>query len=125
MTVRLWHFLMIQVVLHLALYHTAKQSMRIIYLFFRRLRCSDEQSKLFLAILFLPGTFVHELSHFIFALVTTHRITGFSVLPVIETKSIRMGSVSYYHKHPILSLIVGIAPLFGGYIATTLIFLWI
>lgn len=125
MDIRIWYLLIIQIILLIALYRITLQSIGRIYVFFRRLRFSDGLSKLLLSIIFLPGTFVHELSHFVCALVTMHRVTGFTILPVLGTKGVRMGSVSYYPKHPILSLVVGIAPFFGGYFATALIYLWI
>ncbi len=67
--------------------------------------------RLLLKILFLfPGTFLHELSHYIAALVFG-RPAGFSVVPRISGDSLIFGSVKAGTRFRVFSSFIAIAPL--------------
>jgi len=83
----------------------------------------NDKSILFLvSFIYFPGTIIHELSHYIVALILNLHPREIQLLPVIEGNKVRLGHV-LYEKHPhdfIRSILVGIAPFLGG-----LISLWI
>jgi hypothetical protein len=85
-----------------------------VYRLFHRLTRSDHASKVLISIWYLVGTFVHELSHFFVALLLGHTVRSFSILPEFEHGGIKLGSVVYYKKDRFRSILVGIAPIFGG-----------
>ena len=68
----------------------------------------------FLAILYLPGTFLHEASHYIFAKLLGVPVGRFSLLPRFEGKGFVMGSVSIQKTDPLRETIIGIAPFVMG-----------
>jgi len=67
-----------------------------------------------LALFFLPGTIIHELSHFLAATVLFLRVRSFSIWPQWQNNHLKLGSVVYEKKDLLRSILVGIAPLFGG-----------
>ncbi len=62
-------------------------------------------------IFFLPGTFLHELAHYIVALILG-KAEGFSVWPKVEGGSFVFGSVKSRTRFKVLSSFIAIAPLF-------------
>lgn len=82
----------------------------------RKLKLSDTVIIYFVAFLYLPGTILHEISHYFFALILAMNPEEVSILPHIEKNHIRLGHV-LYRRHPsdfIRPIIVGIAPFFGA-----------
>lgn len=71
---------------------------------------------LIIALLYEPGTIVHELSHYFVALILNMHPQEVSIFPVIEEHKIRLGHVLYQRgKGDFLRpILVGIAPIFGG-----------
>ncbi len=67
-----------------------------------------------LAIIFLPGTIIHELSHLLVAGVLFIPVGELSVLPEIEEKGVKLGSVQIGHSDPLRRIIVGVAPVLVG-----------
>jgi hypothetical protein len=67
-----------------------------------------------MALLFFPGTFIHEVSHFLVALFLLVPVGNMHLLPVIEDDGIRLGSVSIANTDPIRRFLIGIAPLLIG-----------
>ncbi len=69
-----------------------------------------------MAFLYLPGTILHEISHYFFALLLAMNPEEVSILPHIEKNHIQLGHVTY-RKHAgdfIRPIIVGVAPFFGA-----------
>lgn len=69
-----------------------------------------------LSILYVPGTIVHELSHYFVALLLNMHPQEVSIFPVIDGHKVRLGHV-LYHKNKgdfIRPILVGIAPIFGA-----------
>lgn len=75
-----------------------------------------------LALIFLPGTLLHELSHFLAAEGLGVRAGGFTILPKDEGHGIKMGSVRVEKTDPIRSFFIGIAPLITGILFLSAIF---
>lgn len=67
-----------------------------------------------LAILFLPGTIIHELAHLLVAGVLLIPVGELSVLPEVEGESVKLGSVQIGQSDPIRMSLVGIAPVIFG-----------
>ena len=70
------------------------------------------------AILFLPGTFIHEMSHFLVALFLLVPIGQIELLPHRDGNEIKMGSVPIGKTDPIRRTLIGIAPVILGLIIT-------
>lgn len=66
------------------------------------------------AFLFLPGTLIHELSHFFMAKLLFVHAEEISLLPKLEGEMIKMGSVQIEQTDPVRKLLIGIAPLIVG-----------
>lgn len=69
-----------------------------------------------LSLVYLPGTIIHELSHYIAALLLGMHPYDVNIFPVIEAHKVRLGHVMYEkNKGDILRpILVGIAPFFGA-----------
>ncbi len=66
------------------------------------------------AILFLPGTFIHEMSHFLTALFLLVPVGQIELVPVIEENGVRMGSVPIGKTDIIRRTLIGVAPILFG-----------
>lgn len=67
-----------------------------------------------LSVLFLPGTFLHEVSHFFMAHLLRVPVGKMSLTPHIEEKSILMGSVSIAKTDIVRRFLIGVAPFVVG-----------
>lgn len=65
---------------------------------------------------FFPGTILHELAHFIAATILFLRVREIRVFPEFKDNYIRLGSVLYEKKDFVRGILVGIAPVFAGFI---------
>ncbi len=71
--------------------------------------------------LFLPGIFLHELSHYVMALVLRVNVGNFSMGPRKKGKDLVLGSVQVSGVGPLRHSLVGIAPLLFGSLAVLII----
>jgi len=79
--------------------------------FFSYIRFMYAQKNIFLlSLFFLPATFFHELSHFLFGLVTFAVPTSFNLLPKKENNYYTLGSVNFKNVNFFNAFLVGIAP---------------
>lgn len=77
-----------------------------------------------LAILFLPGVIVHELSHALMAGVLFVPVHTIEFMPAIHGNYVKLGSVSIAKTDPIRKFFIGVAPvLFGLLILFSVYFL--
>lgn len=83
------------------------------FLIFRVSR-SEEFTAGVLAFLFLPGTVVHEFAHAAFAQALGVRVGRIELLPKIEGKDIKLGSVQVAETDPFRRFFIGIAPIAAG-----------
>ena len=103
----------------LCLYIASRNSIQALYLVFHRLFHNDFIASSLIALIFFPGTVIHELSHFcmaIFLLLPVHKL---SLLPQRKGNSLRLGYVLYEKKDILRGILVGIAPIIVG-----LLLLW-
>jgi hypothetical protein len=85
-------------------------------LFTALLHLTNNQSKAakLLGWIFLPGTFIHELSHFITALFLLVPVGKIKLLPEIEERGIKLGSVLIGKTDFVRGSLIGLAPLIIG-----------
>lgn len=81
---------------------------------FYRLTRSYSATVNLLAILFLPGTIIHELAHLLVAGVMLVPVGELEVMPQVEENKVQLGSVKIGQTDPFRRLMIGIAPLFSG-----------
>lgn len=67
-----------------------------------------------IALFFLPGTIVHELSHYFAATILFLKVHEVVIIPTFEGNRLKMGHVTYEKTDLIRSVLVGIAPFFGA-----------
>src|SRR5258706_5245201 len=75
------------------------------------------------SIIFLPGTVIHEISHFLLAAATGARTGKIEIFPEFlekelageeKSQGVRLGSVQVSRLNPIQGFLVGMAPFFSG-----------
>lgn len=67
-----------------------------------------------LALLFFPGTIVHELSHFFMAKLLFVPAGNISLFPVMEHKGVKLGSVQVAKSDAVRRMLIGVAPFLFG-----------
>jgi hypothetical protein len=72
-------------------------------------------------ILLLPGVALHELSHYLAALLLGVRVRQVSLRPQVQGQKIRMGAVVMDKPDPLRGLLIGLAPFLLGSTAIILI----
>lgn len=85
---------------------------------FYKITGSQKATIYLLATLFLPGTFVHEIAHFLAALFLLVPVGQVELMPVIhEANKVKLGSVPIGQTDPVRRFLIGVAPLiFGSFI---------
>lgn len=74
-----------------------------------------------LAVLFLPGTFVHEAAHFLTALFLLVPVGQMELMPEVEGRQIKLGSVPVGKTDFIRRTLIGFAPVVFGIAAISAI----
>ena len=103
-------FLFILVGLYYISKLTIKKIFDVLHLFIK----SDRIVMYIISGIFLPGTIIHELSHFIMALVLLLRVHDLRIFPEMRNNGIKLGHVIYEKRDIFSGIIVGIAPLIFG-----------
>jgi hypothetical protein len=67
-----------------------------------------------ISLVFLPGTIIHELSHFFAAMILFLPVKDIQIFPKFEDNQIKLGHVLYVKKDFLRGILVGIAPFFGA-----------
>ncbi len=70
-----------------------------------------------LAVLFLPGTIIHELAHLLVAGILMVPVGDLEVLPEVDGDSVKLGSVQVAQSDPIRQTLIGVAPILVGLLA--------
>ncbi len=76
-----------------------------------------------ISLIYLPGTIIHEVSHYLAALILNLHPQEIRIFPVIEGRKVKLGHV-LYEKNPhdfVRSLLVGIAPFLGALVSVWMI----
>lgn len=101
------------------LYFVSRYSINQIFNFLRLYFKSDKIVFSLVSLFFLPGTIIHELSHFLVAGVLLLKVHEVRVIPEFQGNQIRLGRVLYEKKDIFRGILVGIAPFFAG-----ILFFW-
>lgn len=67
-----------------------------------------------LAVLYLPGTILHELAHLLMAGVLFVPVGELEVIPKIEGNNVQLGSVQITKTDPFRRMLIGVAPILFG-----------
>lgn len=100
----------------IAIFIFSRAVLRHMFLFLHRFTRSQSIGIGVISILYFPGTVVHEMSHYIVALLLNLHPRDISLFPVIEGRRVQLGHVEYERAKGdfIRPILVGIAPLFGA-----------
>jgi hypothetical protein len=105
------------------LFLLSKKLTRRLSFYFYQVTRSKKLTILWLAILFFPGTFIHELSHYLMAVFINVRVGDMEFLPEVQEHGVKLGSVSIAKTDPFRRLLIGMAPfLFGTAIILALLY---
>lgn len=83
-------------------------------LFFYKLVRREKWAVALMSFIFLPGTIIHEVSHYIAALVLGVKAGKMEFKPEIHGNSVKMGSVSIAETDPFRRFLIGISPVVFG-----------
>lgn len=97
-------------ILYLLMRRLSRKILMVLY----RITRSRKISFYFFAVLFFPGTFVHEMSHFLTGLFLLVPVGKVELFPRVEEGGVKMGSVAIGKSDPIRRTIIGIAPVIFG-----------
>lgn len=105
------------------LFLLSKKLTRLLSIYLYHITRSKKTTIYWLAFLFFPGTFIHELSHFLMAVFLNVRVGDMEFLPEVQEHGVKLGSVSIAHTDPFRRLLIGMAPfLFGTMIILALLY---
>lgn len=96
------------------LFFVSRNVQKYVSRFFYGLTKSKKASAYFFAVLFLPGTYVHELSHLITSLILFVPVGKLELIPKLEGDQLKLGSVAIGKTDFIRRFIIGVAPLIFG-----------
>src|SRR4051812_13086785 len=103
-------FFVIQLI---GLYFVSRQTIKELFIFLRKFLPNGAAFTI-ITILFLPGTALHEMAHFITALILFLHVREISILPEFQKDQIKLGKVIYEKKDIFRGILVGVAPIFFG-----------
>lgn len=109
-----WNIFIIVILELIFLHLISRRSITMLFHFFHHYLRNKRVVYSLIALLFMPGTIIHELSHFFVAIVLFLRVREISIFPDWQGNQIKLGSVLYEKKDPLRGILVGIAPLFIG-----------
>ncbi|MCX6732622.1 MAG: hypothetical protein NTV98_03725 [Candidatus Roizmanbacteria bacterium] len=81
------------------LFFLSRLTLQKTYPFLKRIVKKDFYIIFLISLFYLPGTIIHEMSHYIVALILAMNPREMSFFPVIEGKKVRLGHV-LYEKNP-------------------------
>lgn len=109
---------MIQILLFSALsvllFFVSRKTIHTCFLFFSRFLKNPQATYRMMALLYFPGTAIHEMSHLVMAMVLNLKVRDISLIPKIRENTLRLGTVTYEKKDVVRGLVVGIAPFFAA-----------
>lgn len=101
-------------VLPIILFFLSRQSIQVVFRFFHGIFRNDHLAFYLIAIFFLPGTVIHELSHFFMAIILFLPIHELSIFPQKKGNYLKLGYVLYEKRDVFRGILVGVAPIIVG-----------
>ncbi len=108
-------------VLSVALYFISRRTIHACFYFFSHFLRHPQAAYRMIAVLFFPGTLIHEMSHLVMAMILNLKIRDITLIPQVRGNVLKLGTVWYEKKDVVRGLIVGIAPFFAALYAFWLI----
>lgn len=105
------------IILTVVLFVISRKSIQILFVLFHKLFRNDHIVFICISAFFLPGTIIHELSHFVMAILLFLPVHEIQIFPKKQGSYIKLGYVIYEKKDVIRSILVGIAPIIVGMLA--------
>jgi hypothetical protein len=110
----------------LLLFILSRSLTRTLSIFFYHISKSRHFTITAIAILFFPGTVIHELAHALFAGLLGVHVGEMEFLPKVDNEHVKLGSVQVAHSDPIRRFLIGAAPfIFGTAILLGLLFFFV
>jgi len=100
--------------LTLVLFFLSRKSTSLLFQFLINHFGSKRLSYAILAIIYLPGTILHELSHFLMANILFLKVHDISIFPEVDENQLKLGKVIFEKKDFVRGILVGVAPIFVG-----------
>ena len=108
------------------LYLLSRRVTKKVHQFFYRLTKSEKWTNYLFAVFFLPGTFLHEVAHFLVALALLVPVGQLELMPEMEEKNrLKMGSVPVAKTDLIRRAAIGIAPFVLGLVLIFVSLAWV
>lgn len=98
----------------IVLYVLARIFIQKLFIVLYRLTRERDEAGTILGIIFLPGTFVHEISHFLMAIFLLVPAADLDLMPEVEDGGIRLGRVAIGKTDFIRGSLIGLAPIISG-----------
>ncbi|MBI4004607.1 hypothetical protein HY358_00555 [Candidatus Roizmanbacteria bacterium] len=108
--------LLVQMIL---LFFLTRRSINELFFLFTYLTHDKKSASTIIAMLFFPGTAIHEMAHFLMATALLQRVHSIHIFPELHGHALKLGKVLYEKKDFLRGILVGVAPLLAG-----LFFLW-
>jgi len=98
----------------LTIFFLSRKNFNNFFYLFRRIFKNEKTVYALVSLLFLPGTIIHEFSHFFAAMILFLPVKDIQIFPKFEEGQIKLGHVLYVKKDFLRGILVGIAPFFGA-----------
>lgn len=96
------------------LFILSKSLITLLFRLFYVLSRSKKFSIYLMSLLFLPGTLIHELSHYIMSMILQVPVGEMELFPKEVANGIKLGSVQVAKTDPIRRMLIGMAPFLFG-----------
>jgi len=96
------------------IFFLSRQNFKQLFFLLRKIFHHEKTVYRLISLIFLPGTIVHELSHFFAAIVLFLPVKEIRIFPQFENNQLKLGHVLYAKKDFLRGILVGIAPFFGA-----------
>lgn len=106
------------------LYFVSRKTIHTCFFFFSRFLKHPHGAFRMMALLYFPGTLVHEMSHMVMAMMLNLKVRDITLIPKVRGNTLKLGTVWYEKKDVVRGLLVGIAPFFAAMFVFWLIDSW-
>ena len=96
------------------LYFVSRKTIHSCFFFFSRFLKHPQAAFRMMALLYFPGTLIHEMSHMVMAMMLNLKVRDISLIPKVRGSTLKLGTVWYEKKDVVRGLMVGIAPFFAA-----------
>ncbi|MBP6045101.1 MAG: M50 family metallopeptidase [Microgenomates group bacterium] len=108
-------------ILCVALFFLSRKTIHTCFYFFSRFLKHPQAAYRMIALLYFPGTAIHEMSHLVMAMILNLKVRDITLIPKVRGNTLKLGTVTYEKRDVVRGLMVGIAPFFAALFAFWLI----